>query len=114
MMFQPVNNFGSLNQPKSVKQVIEILYDDISRRDKFIMADLSEHELDTTVYLEMAKILRKEFGLYNGNEGLLKSCHEYMGKDYDRFEDPAMIIIKELWKKVKKKHRLRLVQKSYH
>lgn len=114
MMFQPVNNFASLNQPRSVNQVIELLYNDISLKDKVVMADLSEHELDTAVYLEMAKILRKEFGLYNGNEDLLKSCHNYMGKDYDRFEDPAMIIIKELWKKVRKKHRLRLVPKSYH
>ncbi len=114
MMFQPVNNFESLNHPTRVKQVIELLYDDISLKDKVVMADLSEHELDTTVYLEMAKSLRREFGLNNGNDELLKSCQHYMGKEYDRFEDPAMIIIKELWKKIRKKHILRLVKKTYH
>lgn len=113
MMFQPVNNFSSLNQPTTVEQVIDILYSDISLKDKVVMAALSEYELDTSVYLEMAKVLRREFGLYNGNEELLRSCHDYMGQEYDRFEDPAMIIIKELWKKVRNKHRLHLVEKSY-
>lgn len=110
MMFQPVSNQTSLCLPTNVEQVVELLYADISLRDKAVMAELSEHELDTSVYLAMAKILRKEFCLYDGNTELLHSCHSYMGKDYDRFEDPAMVIIKELWKKVKQKHTLRLVE----
>jgi hypothetical protein len=113
MMFQPVNNFTSLCRPTTVDQVVDLLYDDISLRDKVIMADLSEYQLDTSVYLAMAKVLRKEFGLYNGNMALLDSCHAYMGKDYDRFEDPAMVIIKELWKRVREKHTLHLVEKQY-
>ena len=109
MMFQPVSNFTTLNRPTNVIEVVELLYSDMSLRDKTIMADLSEHELDISVYLETAKIIRKEFGLYSGNGELLHSCQSYMGREYDEFEDPAMIIVKELWRKVRKKHRLRLV-----
>lgn len=109
-MFQPVNNFTLLCQPGNVEQVVELLYDDISLKDKVTMASLSENELDTSVYLAMAKIIRKEFGLYSGNDNLLKSCYSYMGRVYDSHEDPAMVIIKELWKKVQSTHTLRLVQ----
>ena len=112
MMFQPISNQTMLSQPTSVEGVVELLFEDISLRDRVVMASLSEQEFDTSVYLSMAKIIRKEFGLYNGNHELLKSCSSYLGSEYDSFEDPAMVIIKELWKKVKKGHGLRLVEKE--
>jgi hypothetical protein len=75
------------------------------------MAKLSEDELNSSVYLALAKSIRREFGLYNGNDHLIASCQDYLGREYDSFEDPAMVIIKELWKKVREgHHRLRLVK----
>lgn len=109
MMFQPVSDRTSLCQPTTVDQVVNLLYDDISLRDRVVMAGMTEEEFDATVYLAMAKIIRKEFGLYSGNKLLLQDCYNYLGNHYDSFEDPAMVIIKELWKKVKNSHRLRLV-----
>ena len=111
MMFQPLNDFNLLSLPSTVDQVVELLYHDISLRDKVIMAQLSENELDSSVYLAMAKTIRREFGLYSGNTNLLSSCSSYLGRKYDAYEDPAMVIIKELWKKIKKKHSLHLVKK---
>ena len=110
MMFQPLNEFNQLSRPTTVEQVVELLYHDISLRDKVVMAQLSEDELDSSVYLAMAKIIRKEFGLYSGNRDLLNSCSSYLGNEYDAYEDPAMVIMKELWKKVKKTHNLHLVK----
>ncbi len=112
MMFQPISNETMLSQPTTVDGVVGLLFEDISLRDRVIMASLSEQEFDASVYLSMAKVIRKEFGLYNGNDELLKSCFSYLGSEYDSFEDPAMVIIKELWKKVKKGHSLRLVEKK--
>lgn len=111
MMFQPLNEFNQLSRPSTVDKVVELLYHDISLRDKVIMAQLSEDELDSSVYLAIAKTIRKEFGLYNGNTDLLRSCSSYLGREYDRYEDPAMVIMKELWKKVKKTHNLHLVER---
>lgn len=108
-MFQPVSDHTLLSLPRTVEQVVDLLYDDISLRDRVVMASMSEEDFETTVYLAMAKIIRKEFGLYTGNTDLLDSCYSYMGSDYDSFEDPAMIIVKELWQKVKDSHKLRLV-----
>jgi hypothetical protein len=111
MMFQPLHEFTIPSLPCTVDQVVEILYHDISFRDKVIIAHLSENELDSSVYLAMAKTIRKEFGLYSGNTDLLNSCSSYLGRRYDAYEDPAMVIIKELWKRVKKTHNLHLVTK---
>jgi hypothetical protein len=114
MMFQPLDDFSFPSPPSTVDQVVELLYYDISLRDKVIMAQLSEHELDSIVYLSMAKTIRKEFGLFSGNTDLLSSCSSYLGRKYDAYEDPAMVIIKELWVKVRKTHNLRLVTKKNH
>lgn len=112
MMFQPLNEFQPLTYPGTVDEVVKLLYDDISLRDKVIMAQLTEYELDSSVYLALAKAIRKEFGLYNDNTDLLRSCSSYQGREYDAYEDPAMVIIKELWKKVKKTHNLHLVKNN--
>lgn len=109
MMFQPVSDHTRLCQPTTVDQVVDLLYNDISLRDKVVMAGMSEEEIDSSVYLAMAKIIRKEFGLHTDNKALRQSCSSYLGTKYDPYEDPAMVIVKELWRKVKESHRLRLV-----
>lgn len=110
-MFQPLDKADSAAVAETVEEVVEILYKDLSLRDRVVMAKLSEKELDSDVYLVMAKIIRKEFGLYNQNVTLINSCQNYLGTEYDSYEDPAMVIIKELWKKVRRVHHLRLVKR---
>ena len=110
MMFQPLNDTPIISKPKTVEEVVRLLYDDLSLRDKVVMAGLSADELASTVYLPMAKIIRKEFGLYDGNTQLMDSCLSYLGGKYDRYEDPAMVIVKELWARVQNSHNLRRVK----
>ena len=110
MMFQPLNEFNQISLPGTVAEVVELLYNDLSLRDKVVMAHLSEDQLDSAVYLAMAKTIRREFGLYHGNTELLNSCRSYLGMEYDLYEDPAMVILKELWKKIKKSHNIRLIK----
>lgn len=110
MMFQPLDTPQPKQLPRTVDEVVDILFHDLLLRDRAVMARLSEEELDSSIYLALAKSIRKEFGLYNGNEHLINSCRSYLGREYDSFEDPAMVIIKELWKKIRDKHHLRLVK----
>ena len=109
-MFQPLDKADSAAVAESVEEVVEILYKDLSLRDRVVMSKLTERELDSDVYLILAKIIRKEFGLYNQNETLINSCQNYLGTKYDSYEDPAMVILKELWKKVRQDHHLRLIK----
>lgn len=110
MMFQPLHDTHTLNPPSTVSEVVEILFRDLHLRDKVILASLSEDELESSVYLALANTIRKEFGLYSGNHELLDSCAALLGKEYDRYEDPAMVIVKELWKKIKETHKLQRVK----
>ena len=109
-MLQPLDKADSAADAESVEEVVELLYKDLSLRDRAVMAKLSEKVLDSDVYLVIAKIIRKEFGLLNQNETLRNSCENYLGTIYDPHEDPAMVIVKELWKKVRRVHHLRLVK----
>jgi hypothetical protein len=110
MMFQPLDTVQPQTPPRTVDEVVDLLYKDLPLRDRIIMSRLSENELDSSVYLVLAKSIRKEFGLYTGNEHLIASCRSYLGREYDNYEDSAMVIIKELWKRIKKSHPLRLVK----
>jgi hypothetical protein len=109
MMFQPLDDSMPRPLPYSVEQVVTVLYEDISLRDRVIIANLSENELDPSLYSAMAKTIREEFRLYNGNTELLSSCCSLIGRKYENHEDPVMIIIKELWEKAQKTHKLQLV-----
>ena len=110
MMFQPLDTALPDELPRTVKEAVNILYQDLLFKDRVILANLSEEELDSSIYLALAKSIRKEFGLYSGNEHLIRSCQHYLGREYDTFEDHAMVIIKELWKMIRKKHHLRLIK----
>lgn len=111
MMFQPVNQeVNRFSLPKDVETVVNLLMKDISLRDRVVMANLSEEELGS-VYAQMAGTIRKEFDLYRGNFELLASCRSYLRELNDPHADPAMVIIRELWKKARKTHKLRLVRK---
>lgn len=108
-MFQPIGGTNP-DRPATVEDVVDLLYNDLSLKDRTTMAGLSETEVSSQVYLAMAKIIRKEFGLYDGNSVLLRSCCSYLGEKYDRYEDPAMVIVKELWDKVRKLHQIRRIK----
>lgn len=111
-MFQPLDKRMPCQLPNTVEQVVKLLYDDLTLRDRVIVANLSERDLDSSIYTALAKTIRTEFEIYNGNTELLDSCCQYIGKKYESHEDPVMVIIKELWKKARKSHLLHLVGTS--
>ena len=113
MMFQPLDSPMPRQLPYTVEQAVKLLYDDLTFRDKVVVANLSESDLDSSVYVAVAKTIRKEFGIYNGNTDLLDSCCRYIGKKYESHEDPVMVIIKELWKKAQRTHLLHLVDVTH-
>lgn len=112
MMFQPIDRPMPRPLPYTVERVVELLYQDISLRDRSVIAQLSESALTSLLYVEMAETIRKEFKIYTENTDLLDSCRKYIARKYTSLEDPVMVIIKELWEKTKKQNRLHLVVKK--
>ena len=109
-MFQPLDTEQLSERPRTVEETVDSLFADLQLKDKVTIANLSEQEYSSSIYLALAKSIRKEFGLSNDNCHLIASCHRYLGRECDSFEDPAMVITKELWKKIRKKYHLRLVK----
>ena len=52
--------------------------------------------------LSLGPDIRDDFGLWARNEALLQSCRELSGNKDFHVDDASMVIIKALWKKVKK------------
>ena len=99
MMFQPLGREQPNELRRTAEEAVTFLFEGLLLKDSVIMANPSEEELDSTVYLAPATSIRKEFGLYNGNDHLITSCQLYLGRKCHSFEDPAIVTAKALWKK---------------
>lgn len=99
------------NWPNEVKNAVTILTQKIPLKDRIFIANMFESELaglDQT----LGRYIRDHFGLWGENRALIHDCKEYTGqKDADIHPDTAVAaIIKELWFRLKKTHRLRIIK----
>jgi hypothetical protein len=87
--------------PKTVAEAVEILHANMSLNVEFTLAAMDEVDL-TDLHLSLGHDIRDEFGLWTGNEALMKSCRSESGNPDLHIDDASMVILRELWKKVKK------------
>jgi threonine synthase len=87
--------------PKTVAEAIEILHASMSLNEEFTLAYMDEVDL-FDLHLSLGHDIRDDFGLWAGNEALLESCRVMADKQDLHIDDASMVIIKALWKKVKK------------
>lgn len=111
MMFQPLDWKEPPRPPvpRNVEEVVELLMADLTLRDRVMMAEMDESKLPR-VYNALSPVLKREFGLSADNVALLRSCFR-QARSYDNglMEDPAMVIIRRLWSKVRRSHTLRVI-----
>jgi hypothetical protein len=94
--------------PKTVDEAVNILIEHISLKHKAGLAKLSEDDL-TNLRLSLGIYIRDVFRLDTGNRDLLESCREISQDKYLHHSQAPSVIIKELWKQLKKTHKLRTV-----
>ncbi len=95
--------------PQTVEKAIDQIITDLPLKDRTTIANMAEEDV---------LILASTLGLYiemkldewSANEQLLESCTELAGDDNMSESDAAGIIIKELWKKLRETHKLRVVK----
>ncbi len=58
----------------------------------------------------MGQYIREQFGLTDGNEGLMASCRSLAGEDDIHEETASMVIIEALWERLSETHVLRSVK----
>jgi hypothetical protein len=93
----------------TVSEAVKMLEAELSMKDKSLIARMEEGEL-FRLHPSLGTYIHTHFGLWARNSKLIKSC-QFMLKKQDIREDDAMaLIIKELWKRLKETHTLRVVK----
>ena len=102
-MNQPSNNI-----PKTVDDAVQRLISDLPFKDKNTIANMDEADL-INLHFSLGLSIRNRF-LYPRNEQLLESCR-FVSKDkYLYWDEVASVIIRELWKRLRETHKLRIVE----
>jgi hypothetical protein len=95
--------------PITVDQAVERLISELSFKDKTTIANMAEVEL-SVLHTTIGEYIRNEFGLWSGNQDLMASCCFFAKKEKVQEDEVSSIIINELWKRLRKTHKLRIVE----
>ena len=105
----PDTNRKPSKPPITVDQAVERLISELSFKDKTTIANMAEVEL-SVLHKTTGEYIRNEFGLWSGNKDLMTSCCFFAKRDKVSEDEASSIIIKELWKRLRETHRIRVVE----
>jgi hypothetical protein len=95
--------------PRSVSEAVSRLLTDMTLKDKATMANMTEGEL-TNLNFTLGSYIRNAFGIWSGNEELIEACRTASGHPALPRKEAATVIIRELWKELRRTHKLRIVK----
>jgi hypothetical protein len=95
--------------PKTVNDAIKRLIANMPLKFKVDLAKMDEGDL-VNLHFTFGVFIRNQFGLWNENADLLNDCRKLSGIDFMNADDAAAFIILELWKRLRKTHRLRAIK----
>jgi hypothetical protein len=95
--------------PPSISEAVSRLLTDMSLKDRATMANMTEDEL-TNLNFTLGSYIRNTFGIWSGNEKLLEACRTASGNPTLPRKEAATVIIGELWKELRRTHKLRIVK----
>jgi hypothetical protein len=107
--FDPDTNRKPSKPPITVDQAVKRLISELSFKDKTTIANMAEVEL-SVLHTTIGEHIRNEFGLWSGNSDLLTSCGFFAKREKVREDEASSIIIRELWKRLRVSHKLRVVK----
>jgi hypothetical protein len=98
------------NYPENVDAAIGRLVESLSLKDRVMISKMPEEHLNL-LQVGYGDFVRKEFGLWLGNEKLMEACRVYADSEDSLSVDAASdIIIRALWKKLGQTHQIRRVK----
>ena len=95
--------------PRSISEAVSRLLTGMSLKDRATMANMTEDEL-TTLNFTLGSYIRNAFGIWSGNEILLEACRIASGDPTLPRKEAATVIMRELWKELRRTHKLRIVK----
>ncbi len=106
---KPIDSSEEVAKPQTVDEVVEQLINGLPLKDKTSIANMTEDELDA-LHFTLGQYIRNNFGLWDKNSELMKSCKKVSEKILLGQDEASGIIIKELWKHLKRTYKLRVVK----
>ena len=98
-----------IGMPKTVDDAIKRLIANMPLKFKVDLSKMDEGEL-VNLHFTFGVFIRNQFGLWNENTYLLNDCRKISGITFMHPDDSAAFIIEELWKRLRKTHKLRAVK----
>ena len=95
--------------PRTVQEAIEMLAAQLPLKQKTAIANMTEREL-IKLNTSLGRYVLDKFGLWSGNEKLAESCLSIANFPLHNEDDAAAVIIKELWRKLRETHKLRIIK----
>jgi hypothetical protein len=97
------------NPPITVNDAVERLTSELALKDKITIANMAETDL-STLQSNLGEYIRNEFDLWQDNKDLLTSCCFFVKRDDVHVDKASSIIIRELWKRLRETHKLRVLK----
>ena len=94
--------------PKTVEDAVNRLVIEMALKDKTTLANMEETDL-VKLHFSLGIHIRNKY-LYPQNDKLLQSCRQKALDKYLHWDQASMVIIKELWRRLRKSHKLRIVK----
>lgn len=95
--------------PQTVQEAVAMLIAQLPLKQKTTIANMAEREL-IQLNTSLGKYILNKFGLWSGNEKLVESCLTKVNYPLHNEDDAAAVIVKELWRKLKETHKLRIIK----
>jgi len=99
----------STDLPRTVHDAFERLASELALKDKVTIANMAETEIGT-LNPNLGEYIRNEFELCHDNKDLLTSCCFLIKSNDVHVDEASSIIIRELWKRLRKTHKLRIIK----
>jgi len=94
--------------PETIDQAVDMLISHLSLRKRVKIANLVRDEL-ISLDKSLSPYIWSKFQLWR-NDSLIESGHYQYGRYYLQGDDTCTVIVKELWKKLRETHKLRIVR----
>jgi len=95
--------------PATVDEAVEDLISKIPLKDKIALAKKDEEEL-SLLHPTLGKYIRETYGLWTVNKALIESCSSLSDSENIGPDSASAIIIRELWKALRRTHVMRAIK----
>lgn len=95
--------------PGTVEEAIDDLMTVMDMRNLAELAKMKKKDL-SDLHSTLGRYIRRRYGLWTGNKSLIQSCRDLTEEEEVHPYDASTLIIKELWKRLQRTFKMRLVK----